>query len=128
MELEQTVRRDPLDAWDVAAIAEEYTSFVDRWSPLLERMRASEVSGVEAVCARTEVMDTYRRFHVLDPRLPMRCMPQGWRRAQVPGHLQRCLRRSRGDGPGACPNGGRVVLDRARRHRRATTADLLAGV
>jgi phenylacetic acid degradation operon negative regulatory protein len=28
-------------------------------------------------------MDTYRRFHVLDPRLPMRCMPPGWRREQV---------------------------------------------
>jgi phenylacetic acid degradation operon negative regulatory protein len=83
VELESTSRRDPLDAWDVDAIAEEYTSFLDRWSPLLDRMEAGEVSGVEAVCARTEVMDTYRRFHVLDPRLPMRCMPPGWRREQV---------------------------------------------
>ncbi|WP_218042011.1 PaaX family transcriptional regulator [Streptomyces abyssomicinicus] len=83
VELESAARRDPLDAWDVEAIAEEYTSFVDRWSPLLDRMRAGGVSGVEAVCARTEVMDTYRRFHVLDPRLPMRCMPRGWRREQV---------------------------------------------
>jgi len=81
--LEQAVHRDPLDAWDVDAIAEEYTSFVDLWSPLLDRMRAGEVGGVEAVCARTEVMDTYRRFHVLDPRLPMRHMPQGWRREEV---------------------------------------------
>jgi phenylacetic acid degradation operon negative regulatory protein len=83
VELESTARRDPLDAWDIDAIAEEYTSFVDRWGPLLDRIRADGVSGVEAVCARTEVMDTYRRFHVLDPRLPMRCMPPGWRREQV---------------------------------------------
>jgi phenylacetic acid degradation operon negative regulatory protein len=83
VELESGARRDPLDAWDIDAIAEEYTAFVDLWSPLLERMRAGAVSGVEAVCARTEVMDTYRRFHVLDPRLPMRCMPSGWRREQV---------------------------------------------
>ncbi|MET8578386.1 PaaX family transcriptional regulator C-terminal domain-containing protein [Streptomyces sp. NPDC005012] len=83
LELQSTARRDPLDAWDVEAIAEEYTSFVDRWSPLLDRVRAGGVGGVEAVYARTEVMDTYRRFHVLDPRLPMRCMPPGWRREQV---------------------------------------------
>ncbi|MGZ0233438.1 PaaX family transcriptional regulator [Streptomyces sp. CPS1] len=83
VELAQTVHRDPLDAWDVAAIAEEYTSFIDRWSPLLERIRSGEVGGAEAVSARTEVMDTYRRFHVLDPLLPMRCMPQGWRRVEV---------------------------------------------
>lgn len=83
VELEQSVRRDPLDAWDVDAIAEEYASFIDRWSPQLARIRAGEVSGVEAVCARTEVMDTYRRFRVLDPQLPMRCMPSGWRRHQV---------------------------------------------
>ncbi|WP_063795979.1 PaaX family transcriptional regulator [Peterkaempfera griseoplana] len=83
VELDQTVRRDPLEAWDIDAIAEEYASFIDRWSPLLAGIRAGEVSGAEAVCARTEVMDTYRRFRVLDPLLPMRCMPPGWRRHQV---------------------------------------------
>jgi phenylacetic acid degradation operon negative regulatory protein len=51
VELEQSVRRDPLTAWDVDAVAEEYTAFIDLWSPLLRRVRAGEVSGVEAVCA-----------------------------------------------------------------------------
>lgn len=128
VELEQTVRRDPLDAWDVAAIAEEYESFIDTWSPLLDRMRAGVVSGVEAVCARTEVMDTYRRFHVLDPRLPMRCMPQGWRRTQVrdvftavyDGLAATAQEHVRA--VAASPSGARHGIG------AHTTADLLAGV
>ncbi|MFB9238655.1 PaaX family transcriptional regulator C-terminal domain-containing protein [Plantactinospora siamensis] len=72
--------RDPLDAWDVAAIGEHYRSFVDQWTPLLPRIGSGAVSGTEALRARTEVMETYRRFVALDPRLPMRLMPAGWLR------------------------------------------------
>ncbi|MDH6224512.1 PaaX family transcriptional regulator C-terminal domain-containing protein [Streptomyces sp. MJP52] len=133
VELERTVRRDPLDAWDVAAIAEEYASFIDRWSPLLDRMRAGEVGGVEAVCARTEVMDTYRRFHVLDPRLPMRCMPRGWRRARVrdvftavydglAATAQEHVRAVAASPSGAAPSTAHTGIG------AHTTADLLAGV
>lgn len=78
--LDMVTRRDPLDAWDIAAIAGQYESFVQRWSPLLPRIRSGEVSGAEAVRARTEVMDTYRRFAVLDPQLPTRLLPPGWLR------------------------------------------------
>jgi phenylacetic acid degradation operon negative regulatory protein len=80
VQVDQIARRDPLDAWDLAAVAEVYASFVDTWSPLVPRIQAGEVRGSEAVRARTGVMDTYRRFRVLDPQLPMRCMPQGWLR------------------------------------------------
>lgn len=83
VELDQITSRDPLSAWDIAAVAEQYASFMTRWSPLLRRIQAGEVSGAEAVRARTEVMDTYRRFRVVDPRLPMRRMPPGWQRLQV---------------------------------------------
>jgi phenylacetic acid degradation operon negative regulatory protein len=75
--------RDPLDAWDLAGIAERYEEFVRRWSPLLPRVRSGGVGGVEALRERTEVMETYRRFLVLDPRLPMRLMPAGWPRQRA---------------------------------------------
>jgi phenylacetic acid degradation operon negative regulatory protein len=75
--------RDPLDAWDLPAIAREYESYVRQWSPLLPRARAGDVTGAEAVQTRTEVMDSYRRFVVLDPRLPMRLMPDGWLRERA---------------------------------------------
>jgi phenylacetic acid degradation operon negative regulatory protein len=32
------------------------------------------------VRARTEIMDTYRRFPLLDPHLPARLLPAGWLR------------------------------------------------
>jgi phenylacetic acid degradation operon negative regulatory protein len=80
VELDAITGRNPLDAWDIAAIARQYESFVQRWTPLLPRIRSGDVTGAEAVRARTEVMDTYRRFAVLDPALPIRLLPAGWPR------------------------------------------------
>ncbi len=80
VELDAITRRDPLSAWDIAAIAEQYESFIHHWRPLLPRIRAGKLRGAEAVRARTEVMDTYRRFPVLDPQLPIRLLPPGWLR------------------------------------------------
>ncbi|MEU7907347.1 PaaX family transcriptional regulator C-terminal domain-containing protein [Actinoplanes sp. NPDC049118] len=73
-------RRAPLDAWDTAAIAEQYESFIRCWSPTPPRIDAGEIAGAEAVRVRTEVMDTYRRLPILDPQLPGRLLPPGWLR------------------------------------------------
>ncbi|MFJ6677329.1 PaaX family transcriptional regulator C-terminal domain-containing protein [Actinosynnema sp. NPDC091369] len=80
VELGHSTGRDPLDAWDTAAITRHYEDFIRRWRPLLPDIRASRITGVEAVRARTEVMDTYRRLPILDPRLPLRLLPSGWLR------------------------------------------------
>ncbi|MFI5844792.1 PaaX family transcriptional regulator C-terminal domain-containing protein [Catenuloplanes sp. NPDC051500] len=72
--------RDPLQAWDLAGIGDRYEAFVTRWSPLLPRVRDGAVTGAEALRERTAVMETYRRFLMLDPRLPTRMMPAGWPR------------------------------------------------
>ncbi|MGM1064387.1 PaaX family transcriptional regulator [Saccharothrix sp. Mg75] len=80
VELDAVIHRDPLDAWDTAAIARQYETFIDRWGPLLDDVRAARVTGADAVRARTEVMDTYRRLPYLDPRLPARLLPPGWLR------------------------------------------------
>jgi phenylacetic acid degradation operon negative regulatory protein len=83
VELEANINRHPIDAWDVAGIAREYESFISRWSPLLPRLRRGEVGGAEAARARTEVMNTYRRFPVLDPELPIRLLPPRWPRQRA---------------------------------------------
>jgi phenylacetic acid degradation operon negative regulatory protein len=80
VELDATLGRNPIDAWDTTAIARQYESFVRQWSPLAPRIRAARITGAEAVRTRTEVMDGYRRLPVLDPQLPIRLLPPGWLR------------------------------------------------
>ncbi|MCE6998689.1 PaaX family transcriptional regulator [Saccharothrix sp. S26] len=75
--------RDPIHAWDLPAIAERYEEFIRRWTPLTPRVHAGDITGADAVRARTEVMDTYRRFPALDPRLPTRLLPPDWPRARA---------------------------------------------
>jgi phenylacetic acid degradation operon negative regulatory protein len=83
LRLTGAAERDPLDAWDLAGIGERYGEFVRQWSQLLPRVRSGAVTGAEALWERTEVMETYRRFLAVDPRLPMRLMPVGWLRQRA---------------------------------------------
>ncbi|MFI7426686.1 PaaX family transcriptional regulator C-terminal domain-containing protein [Micromonospora sp. NPDC049836] len=83
VDLASPSNRSPLEAWDVAAIAHQYETFIQRWQPLLPRVRAGRITGAQAVATRTAVMDTYRRFPVLDPQLPIQLMPPGWPRARA---------------------------------------------
>jgi phenylacetic acid degradation operon negative regulatory protein len=85
IDLEAVVSRDPLDAWDTDSIAGHYAAFVRRWSAVLPRIRSGALGGADAVRARTEVMDTYRRFPFLDPQLPLPLLPAGWLREPAAG-------------------------------------------
>ncbi|MGC4804736.1 PaaX family transcriptional regulator C-terminal domain-containing protein [Micromonospora sp. DT233] len=78
--LDAISHRAPIDAWDVEGIGRHYREFLRRWTPLLPRVRSGQVDGAAAVRARTEVMDTFRRFPSLDPRLPLELLPPGWLR------------------------------------------------
>ncbi|WP_030437640.1 PaaX family transcriptional regulator [Actinoplanes subtropicus] len=80
VELDAAIRRNPLDAWDTAEIARQYEAFIRRWSTTPPRAAGGRITGAEAVRARTEVMDTYRRLPILDPQLPARLLPPGWLR------------------------------------------------
>ena len=80
VELATATIRNPIEAWDIAAIARSYETFIRRWKPLLARVRSRRITGAAAVKARTEVMDTYRRIPTLDPQLPVELMPAGWPR------------------------------------------------
>ncbi|SCG41651.1 PaaX family transcriptional regulator C-terminal domain-containing protein [Micromonospora zamorensis] len=72
--------RAPIEAWDVEAISRSYEEFLRRWTPLLPPVASGAVDGAAAVRARTEIMDTFRRFPVLDPQLPVELLPDGWLR------------------------------------------------
>jgi phenylacetic acid degradation operon negative regulatory protein len=80
VEFDATIRRAPLDAWDIAAIARHYDGFIQRWRWMPDRICAGKFTGAEAVLARTQVMDTYRVLPILDPRLPLQLLPPGWLR------------------------------------------------
>lgn len=83
LELVADANRSPVEAWDLPAIAARYEEFIGRWGGLLPRIAAGAVTGADAVRARTEVMDVYRRFPVLDPMLPVELMPADWPRARA---------------------------------------------
>ncbi|WP_367129385.1 PaaX family transcriptional regulator C-terminal domain-containing protein [Saccharothrix sp. HUAS TT1] len=129
VDLGATTGRAPLDAWDTAAIARRYEEFIERWSPLEAGIRDSRVTGVEAVRARTEVMDTYRRLPILDPGLPLDLLPPGWPRGRARDLFAAVY-------DGLAGPAQEHVRDVARRFttdpladvRAHTVADLLAGV
>jgi phenylacetic acid degradation operon negative regulatory protein len=83
VELTTGTNRDPIDAWDLATIAWHYETFIGRWEPLLSRVHDRRVTGSAAVRARTEIMDAYRRFPLIDPQLPVELMPARWPRARA---------------------------------------------
>lgn len=83
VDLETEANRNPVEAWDLSGIAEQYEVFIRRWSGLLPRISAGEVTGAAAVRARTEVMNTYRHFPVLDPLLPIELLPADWPRSRA---------------------------------------------
>ncbi|MCG5460543.1 PaaX family transcriptional regulator [Micromonospora sp. MED01] len=78
--LASTIHRAPIEAWDIEAISRSYDAFLRRWTPLLPAVVSGQVAGAAAVRARTEVMDTFRRFPVLDPQLPVELLPRDWLR------------------------------------------------
>ncbi|MFG2046643.1 PaaX family transcriptional regulator C-terminal domain-containing protein [Micromonospora sp. NPDC048935] len=78
--LESAIHRAPIEAWDIEGITRSYRAFLQRWTPVLPRVVAGEIDGAAAVRARTEVMDTFRRFPVLDPQLPVELLPKKWLR------------------------------------------------
>jgi len=83
LELKAAIARSPVEAWDIAGVAQNYKTFIRTWSRLLPRIAAGRVSGVAAVRARTEVMESYRRFPVLEPQLPIELLPPDWPRARA---------------------------------------------
>jgi phenylacetic acid degradation operon negative regulatory protein len=71
----------PQRAWDLDDLHERYEAFIAYAQRLRERALAGQISPVEALVARTRVMDEWRAFPGLDPDLPGELLPDAWPRA-----------------------------------------------
>ncbi|MEV0458228.1 PaaX family transcriptional regulator [Catellatospora methionotrophica] len=83
VDLAATADRNPIEAWDIAGIAEHYAAFDRQWRPLLPDVREGRIAGAAAVRARTQIMDAYRHIPLLDPQLPVELLPAGWPRTRA---------------------------------------------
>jgi phenylacetic acid degradation operon negative regulatory protein len=71
----------PQRAWDLDDLRRRYEGFIAGAGELRERALAGRISPVEALVARTSVMDEWRAFPGLDPDLPSELLPDAWPRA-----------------------------------------------
>src|SRR5215469_15320335 len=71
----------PQVAWDLEDLHARYDGFIAYAHQLRERALAGRISPVEALVARTRVMDEWRAFPGLDPDLPSELLPDAWPRA-----------------------------------------------
>jgi phenylacetic acid degradation operon negative regulatory protein len=72
-----------ISAFHLEDLELSYVSFLDRWTPLVQRVRTGDVGAAEALVARTELMDVWRTFPARDPDLPGEVLPSDWPRAQA---------------------------------------------
>jgi phenylacetic acid degradation operon negative regulatory protein len=70
----------PQRAWDLENLKARYDEFIGYAGRLRERALDGRISPVEALVARTRVMDEWRAFPGLDPDLPDELLPDAWPR------------------------------------------------
>ncbi len=71
----------PERAWDLDGLRARYDEFTAYAEELRGRAHAGRISPVEALVARTRIMDEWRAFPGLDPDLPGELLPQAWPRS-----------------------------------------------
>jgi phenylacetic acid degradation operon negative regulatory protein len=87
----------PERAWDLDGLRARYDEFTAYAEELRGRAHAGRISPVEALVARTRIMDEWRAFPGLDPDLPGELLPQAWPRSAAARCPRRCSR------PGSAP-------------------------
>ena len=73
----------PARAWDLDGLRTQYERFVSFAGQLRDTTAAGQVPPMDALIARTRVMDEWRAFPGLDPDLPAEVLPSAWPRAQA---------------------------------------------
>jgi phenylacetic acid degradation operon negative regulatory protein len=71
----------PARAWDLNGLWARYEHFIGLAGRLRDTTAAGQVPPIDALIARTRVMDEWRAFPGLDPDLPAELLPSGWPRA-----------------------------------------------
>jgi len=66
-------------AFDIAALGEDYQSFVAALAPLRESLGAGrKLMGLDALAMRVLVIHCFRRIVLRDPMIPAPYLPEGW--------------------------------------------------
>jgi DNA-binding transcriptional regulator PaaX/predicted TIM-barrel fold metal-dependent hydrolase len=73
----------PARAWDLSGLRERYEEFNTFAGLLRDQTEAGQLSIVDALVARTRVMNEWRAFPALDPDLPDELLPAAWPRASA---------------------------------------------
>jgi phenylacetic acid degradation operon negative regulatory protein len=71
----------PARAWDLAGLRDRYEEFIAFAGLLRDQTEAGEITPMDALVARTRVMDEWRAFPAMDPDLPDELLPPAWPRA-----------------------------------------------
>lgn len=80
---EESGPHGPAAAYDLDALAADYSAFIERYAGLRVAARNGEVDAARALVARTSAMDSWRKFPDTDPDLPHHLLPQPWPRQQA---------------------------------------------
>lgn len=73
----------PTDAWSIPALQKRYEAFMAGAAPALSRVTDGHVTAAEALVMRTELINVWRCFPRMDPRLPLDLLPAPWPRAEA---------------------------------------------
>jgi phenylacetic acid degradation operon negative regulatory protein len=73
----------PARAWDLDGLRSQYERFIAFARQLRDTTAAGQVPPMDALIARTRVMDEWRAFPGLDPDLPAELLPSAWPRARA---------------------------------------------
>jgi phenylacetic acid degradation operon negative regulatory protein len=71
----------PARAWDLDGLRARYEEFIAFAGLLRDQTAAGEISPMDALVARTRVMNEWRAFPAMDPDLPDELLPPAWPRA-----------------------------------------------
>jgi phenylacetic acid degradation operon negative regulatory protein len=71
----------PSRAWDLEGLRDRYERFIAFAGQLRDATAAGDVPPMDALVARTRVMDEWRAFPGLDPELPAELLPDAWPRS-----------------------------------------------
>jgi phenylacetic acid degradation operon negative regulatory protein len=70
----------PGRAWDLAGLRQRYEEFIAFAGLLRDQTAAGEITPMDALVARTRVMNEWRAFPAMDPDLPDELLPPAWPR------------------------------------------------
>ena len=73
----------PVRAWDLDGLRARYECFISFAGRLRDAAAAGQVPPMDALIARTRVMDEWRAFPGLDPDLPAELLPPAWPRHEA---------------------------------------------